>query len=396
MINRLIIFCVLWPAVAGCQTAWWRTPEPVDPVLSSQMSCHELVTHLNAQHQGLQGWQSSSTVMWVRLPNGVRQRLEGLVACQAPHYFRLTAENLIAEADLGSNASRCWMYIRPGDPAVLTWKHEDTTLLQQMPTGMPYIDPSWLMLVLGVTPLDPSNYTIAPGPAGTQQYWLTALEESPNGRPLRRVIKVDRIRGVVREHTVYDSERNPLVRAVLDQHRVHDGHHIPVKVKLEFPQMDSEISLSFRTIETNPYLSDDIWKVPANNMRVVDLGQMLRHRFPQLRGESGNSPGSDAAAKSTNVPQQIFGSSDGEPLDARDEQFYPPGKQNPFATPQQQTAFDPPETVFDGQPADTPIRRTAEPKWDTPISSTRVLPSSAEDVSSKPAKRSGWSRLWPF
>lgn len=387
MINRPTTFCLLLLVTTGCQPFWRQATAPVDPVLASDMTCSDVVAHLNAQHQGLNGWRSGSTVMWVRMPNGVPVRLEGLVACQAPQYFRLTAENLYAEADLGSNASRCWMYIRPGDPAVLTWKHQDTSLLQQLPTGMPYIDPTWLMLVLGVKPLDPADYSISPGPAGIQEFWLTAVEDSPTGRPLRRVIKVDRIRGVVREHTLYDNERNPLVRAVLNQHRIHDGHHIPTKVKLEFPQMDSEISLSFRTIETNPYLSDNLWKVPDRNMRVVDLGQMLRSKFPHLRNDT-NSAATARTTESNNAAGHPF-------ADPGDEAFYAPRKQNPFPAPEQQLAFDRSDSTVDGQSVSE--AETTEPDWDTPISATRTISPGGTERGQQPAvPRSPWPRLWPF
>lgn len=238
--------------------------------------CEALVQHLNSQHVGLEGWRSSSTVMWVKMPNMVPVRLEGVIACSAPQYFRLTASNLIADADLGSNASRCWMYVRPGDPAVLTWRHEDTQLLHRLPIGVPYIDPNWLMMILGVKPLDAADYEIGPDPGGSRELWLTAIESSPHGRPLRRVIKVDTMRGVTREHAVYDSNSHPIMRAHISRHRNHDGHQIPTEVKLEFPQVDTEMTLTFRSIETNPHLPDDLWKLPSHNLEVRDIGQFAR------------------------------------------------------------------------------------------------------------------------
>ncbi len=376
MINRagkfITMVAVLLPT--GCQSVWRQEAKYVDPVLPADMTCGELVHHLNGQHQGLESWRSTSTVMWVRLPNGVRQRLEGVIACRAPQYFRLTAENLIADADLGSNASRCWMYVRPGDPVVVTWRHEDTSLLQQMPTGMPYIDPNWLMLVLGVKPLDANDYEISTGPAGTHELWLTAIENSANGRPLRRVIKVDTVRGYIREHAVYDSEAHPIVRAQLSEHKQHNGHRIPTKVKLEFPQMDSEISLTFRTIETNPHLSDELWKLPERNMQVVDLGKVVRQKLmAEGHGRSGD-----------------------------DRTFQPPVAR--LKAPQ----FDePPRTAFDADaransfdgapfnPPETTAPTVAEPEWDLPSSGSGIKQIGyPEKEVTKP--KSGWRRFWPF
>ena len=84
---------------------------------------------------------------------------------------------------------------------------------------MPYIDPNWLMVVLGIKPLDAADYTVSAGPAGSHQVWLTAVEPGPHGRPLRRVIKVDTLQGMIQEHAVYDSAAHPIVKAILKDHR---------------------------------------------------------------------------------------------------------------------------------------------------------------------------------
>ena len=241
------------------------------------MTSVELVDFLNRQNRDLNGWRSTSTKMEVKFPNIPRQRLSGAIACQAPNYFRLTASNLIATADLGSNNQRCWVYSKPGEGAVMTWRHEDTPLLQQVPTGVPYIDPNWLMLVLGVSPLDANEYDIRPAEGG--QLWLTAVEDTASGRPIRRVIKVDRVRRVIREHAIYDSEANLLVSAILGNHRWSGDKLIPNSVTLSFPRMKSEIRLAFNDVETNPHLPDSLWHLPNHDLEVVDLGEVIRSRF---------------------------------------------------------------------------------------------------------------------
>lgn len=374
-VSYILLAVAFLTNAGGCQFTW-RNQEAryVDPVLRSDMNRQQLVGYLNGQTQGLEGWQCNSTVMSVRLPNGLRGRLEGVIACQSPRYFRLTAESFYADADLGSNASRCWMYVRPGDPAVLTWKHEDTALLQQMPTGMPYIDPNWLMLVLGIKPLNADDYELSGGPSGTQEYWLTAVENSPHGRPLRRVIKVDRVRGVVREHAVYDSEAHPIVRATLKQHRSCDGHVIPTNVKLEFPQMDSEITLTFRSIETNPHLPDELWHVPDRNIQVVDLGNVIRQR----------------------MGSQYYHDSDSAQITAES----PSARLQPPEFDATRTAFGSPDAMFDG--SDTPVPDFDEPgigpgvsppDWDQPISFSRNQDADTfpETTAPKPKRRSIWS-----
>lgn len=283
----------------------------IEPAMSMSIDRDTLVQQINQHSAGLNGWRSVSTKLTVRMPRMLPQRLTGSIACKSPNYFRLVANNVIAKADLGSNASKCWAYVQPGEAAVLTWNHEDTDLIQQLPLGVPYIDPNWLMLVLGITPLDASDYQLGPGPNGRSELWLTAMEQSPQGRMMKRVIKVDAVEGVVREHALYDDSNNAVVRAVLSSHRPHAGYLVPEQVRLIFPPMKTELTLSFNDVETNPALPDQLWHMPKNNVQVVDLGMLARqrliaegHRFP---------PPSESVAQQRNDFQQSGGFPDSSP-----------------------------------------------------------------------------------
>ncbi|MFY9252771.1 MAG: hypothetical protein WAO83_04925 [Fuerstiella sp.] len=362
MINVLKKSILLITALSsvGCTFPWLKQ-EPrstAPPALSMNITSNELVDHLNRKTQGLEGWRCTSTRMSVRLPNGLSQRLKGAIACQAPNYFRLTASNVIATADLGSNNSRCWVYVKPGESAVMTWKHEDTELLQQIPSGVPYIDPNWLMLVLGVTPLDPADYEIS-SPAGARELWLAAIEQGASGRPIRRVIKVDVMSGDIREHALYDSERNPLVRAQLSGYRWYNQKRIPQSVKLMFTQMDSEMTLTFDGIETNPHLPDELWRMPDHNLKVVDLGEVIRSRMLVDRMQAPDS----------------------------NSQFYQPPTarlQPPVFEQPTRSAFAPPsETAF----LDDSAEELEEPDWDNPISQSRTIEPPAEQRQMSPTPR---------
>jgi len=278
----------------GCQSSL-RRQEVVNrvPQMPIELSRDQIVAQLNDQNRGLNGWRSTSTQMHLKLPRMLDQDLSGYIACQAPNYFHLTAENLIAKADVGSNASGCWAYTSPGPKAVMTWNHEDTELVQTLPSEVPFIDPNWLMLVLGITPLDPHDYELSRDRQDASELWLTAIENSPSGRPLRRIIKVNAMAGVIQEHAIYDSEGRVTVQALLSRYQNHGGHKIPSRVKLAFPQQKKELTLTFRNVETNPTLPDQLWHPPE--MKTVDLGDVARHRMlvdsGQLNGR-GSRPGS--------------------------------------------------------------------------------------------------------
>ena len=151
--------------------------------------------------------------------------------------------------------------------------------------------------------------------------------------------------GDIREHALYDSERNPLVRAQLSGYRWYNQKRIPQSVKLMFTQMDSEMTLTFDGIETNPHLPDELWRMPDHNLKVVDLGEVIRSRMLVDRMQAPDS----------------------------NSQFYQPPTarlQPPVFEQPTRSAFAPPsETAF----LDDSAEELEEPDWDTPISQSRTI-----------------------
>lgn len=350
----------------GCQSSGPPKRNVVhrDPVIPLSIARADLVEHLNQQNQNLDGWRCMTTKLYAKLPGMPDQRLSGQIACQSPQYFRLKVDNFIGQADLGSNADHCWVYLKPGRSEVLKWKHEDTTLLQHSQAGIPSIDPNWLMLVLGITPLDANDYELSSPPSGKPELYLTAVEQGADGRALRRVIRVDALQGVIREHSIYDSDANLLVSAQLNGHRQRDGHLIPSHVKLAFPQTKTELSLSFQDVETNPHLPDQYWHMPDKNVKVVDIGDIVRQQVMAHHAPAQHSSGRISTPRVSLQP----------PV------FHQP----------QQSAFADSAQMLDGAPAsETEVK---EPDWDTPISFSKstAQPASFE---APPGKKKRW---WQF
>lgn len=274
-------------AAGGC--SWLPTKQKtryVTPKLSTSMTCSELVDHLNRQCHGLHAWRCMDTTLYVRMPNGIPARLSGHLACEAPSRFRLTASSLVANTDIGANAERCWFYSRPGAGQLLTWQHQDAELLQNVDLGVPRMEPAWLMEVLGVMPLNAADFAISTGPAGGQELWLTAVSDNPDGSSVRRVIKVDTVSGLIREHAIYDQDRTLLVRASVSGHKSVGGHLLPREVALDFPQMQTQLTLRFGPVETNCRLPENLWMMPVNReVEVVDLGNHIRAEL-RRRGQA--------------------------------------------------------------------------------------------------------------
>jgi len=309
ILSRTILLLILQATFVGCQTSGKATVvRHLDPMLSNTLSCEELVEYLNSQNKGLHGWRCMETQVHVSMPGlPLPQRLNGALSCSAPNSFRLTAQNLVGMADVGSNDELCWSYFKPGEHVVMTWRHEDSHLLEYVPGNFPRLDPEWLMVILGIQPLDAQDFQLQKPPAGSRELWLVSIEESASGQPLRRVIKVDTVRGFAREHSLIDHNGDHLLRAQLSNHRTCGGHVIPHTVKISFPPQKTELTLNFKGIEPNCQIADGLWTPPGGDrIAHVDLGDYVRRTHgnipakPKARGQSlANAPRNDTMLDGT-------------------------------------------------------------------------------------------------
>ena len=282
--SRTIVLLILQATLFGCVTSGKaKVVRSVEPALSNTMCCEELVDYLNSQNEGLHGWRCMETQVHVSMPGiPLPQNLKGSLSCSEPKNFRLTADNFVAMADFGSNDDVCWAYSKPGEPAVMTWDHEDSHLLEYVPGNFPRLDPEWLMVILGIQPLDASDFQIQKPPAGSRELWLVAIEESASWQPIRRVIKVDTVRGFAREHALIDHNGAYLLRAQLSNHRTYGGHVLPHTVKISFPPQKTELTLNFKTIEPNCRIADGLWTPPGGDrIAQINLGDYVR----QMHGD---------------------------------------------------------------------------------------------------------------
>lgn len=390
-----VMFIAACLAATGCQS-WGRrevvSHQPKEPPLPQSISRDELVAVLNRQNEDLNGWRSSSTKLLADLPGYPEFTLPAQIACKAPNYFRLSASNFAATADLGSNHSRCWAYIKPGEPAILTWKHEDTPLLQHASAGIPHIDPKWLMQVLGITPLNAEDFELQTASNGNLR--LVAVEGGSGGRSVTRVVEVDRVRRVAIEHAVLEcGNGRPIVVARLGNHRWKGNVLIPHVVKLIFPQMKAEMKLTFRDVETNPHLPDGLWHLPENDLPVVDLGDAIRRRFPEKTaavaqvGAAGSTaaiklqqPDFAAETQSAFVGNETFSGtnalSHNEPFAGRDF--------SDVSAAADETAFP----VFEGSRVTPEI---PEPDWSSGVS---PISHSQSSVPPRPPAKRKWYQGW--
>ena len=291
MTGLRLILAMLLLTLTGCQTGLFaRRPKPVTPVLSSEISRESLVDHLNQQTAGLVSWRSSETRVHVRMPGlPMPQRLSGTLACTAPSNFRLIASNMVAHADFGANDNLCWAYAKPGDPVVLTWAHEDSYLLSRLPGGIPHLDASWLLSILGVLPMNAEDYELTHESGNGTMVSLVDVDDTADGGRVRHVIRVDLVTGMVREHRLTDEAGIVLVRAQMKDHRRVAGSVIPHEIQIAFPATGAELTLNFARIETNCNIPETVWQPPGGRgIDRVDLRTILETvpRQPAYAGDA--------------------------------------------------------------------------------------------------------------
>lgn len=271
------LLCLL---LTGCNVLQWssRHARPAGPPLPMSMTREELIEHLNDQSGRLESWQSFGMKMSVRMPgHPLPLNLQGQIACKSPNHFNLRATHTLgAMLDLGANADSCWVLMNPSETGTISWRHEDSHLIRELDSNVPYIDPEWLMLVMGVKRLNPDDYRLGRSTDPRRpELWLTSDRVSAGTGIERYVIKVDRQRRVITEHVAYDHRGQKVATARLRNYRSFDGHLLPTTVDLSFGHTGASMSLNFRQIEANPEIDTALWVVPSDPFRMdVNLSEM--------------------------------------------------------------------------------------------------------------------------
>lgn len=207
----------------------------------------------------------------------------GTIIVEAPRNFRLRVSHPLGggdELDVGSNTSEFWIWQKAMNPPyLLTSHHEDMPLALQH-FKVPF-QPDWIMEVLGVIPIDGSQYQIHPS-SQRNVVELTTTAQSPGGEPMRKVIRVDTRKGYVTEHLLWDHAGRLVASAELDGHRIEAGSQIamPRKLRIQWPEADLDLRITLERVEVNPpHLPDLVWQVPQKpGFKQLDMGDFARRQ----------------------------------------------------------------------------------------------------------------------
>ncbi|MCC7425002.1 MAG: hypothetical protein IT428_32420 [Planctomycetaceae bacterium] len=251
---------VLWMAGAalvpsGCMNTLLGQRNQYGPPPTGA-SKSEIFKHLNGNISKIYAWRSTSITIHSRL---IPMRLSGQVAVESPRSFRMRVTSVAGdEADFGSNPERFWFWMRRNEPKhVYSCRHNDMGIAaQRLP--LPF-QPDWLIEVLGVIPLDESQFHVDNTDARTYTVTMSSEQLSPRGEPVKRLLLVDAQHGVVLGHSLFDARGQLIAKATLKNYRFHplggphNGVNFPHTIDLDWPQANMAMTLNVgRDVEINP------------------------------------------------------------------------------------------------------------------------------------------------
>lgn len=269
---------VLWMAAAsllpsGCNSLIGQRNQYGPPPAGASKS--EIFRHLNGNISKIYAWRSTSVTIQM---SGMPMRLSGQVAVESPRNFRMMVRSPIGnEADFGSNPERFWFWVRLSDQKhIFACRHNDMgRAARKLP--LPF-QPDWLIEVMGVIPLDESQFTVDNTDSRTYTVTMSSEQISPSGEPVKRLLLVDAQHGVVLGHSLFDARGQLIAKASLRNYRYHPQAKVNFAhtIDVDWPQAGMKLTLNIgRDVEINPSgLPEATFVQPQmNGYPELDLGQ---------------------------------------------------------------------------------------------------------------------------
>ncbi|MFM2095629.1 MAG: hypothetical protein RIS70_2753 [Planctomycetota bacterium] len=257
--------CRSWPFGRGPQ----MEKSPI--VFQAAPTLDDIVQAVNRNSEPIQQMQAETASISVPgLPS-----LRANLMLERPRNFRLRAQLLGPELDVGSNAELFWFWAKQNPrPAVYFARHDQfaqSQLRQQLP-----IDPVWMMEALGIVTLDESMRLEGPFPAGPERLEIRAYMPSPEGE-IAKVYYVHAKHGWILEQHHYGPQRQLLAIARGSRHQYFplEKVSLPLQVQLIVPAAELNMTLQVSNYTLNSSQGDpnQLWAPPQmNGYQWVDLG----------------------------------------------------------------------------------------------------------------------------
>ena len=312
---RLCLFllaCLGMLSSSGCVSmTLWRRRQPqlakADPPLPPNASAEEILARINENAysefspDGLKSYRCDDVSVRMQ---GVPAPMRASMVVEAPRNLRLRVAHPISggeAVDIGSNEEQFWMWAKDSKPAnVLVCSHDQIAVATQV-TSLPLpFRPDWLMEVLGVSPISGSNYEVRRAKPNSPIAELISVQRTPDQQPVRRIVKVNTMYGVVTEHRVESMDGKMIARALMSHHWRDPGTRLilPRQIAIDWPAADQTLALTLelKTVDFNPPAESlAMWQVPqVPGFPVFDLGayamEQLGHTEASLAAQRQQSP----------------------------------------------------------------------------------------------------------
>ncbi len=297
---------------SGCLSmTLWRHREPklskADPPLPLNATSEEILARINQNAysefspDGLKSYRCDDVSVRMQ---GVPAPMRASMMVEAPRNLRLRVANPLSggeAVDIGSNEEQFWMWAKDSQPAnVLVCSHDQIAIATQV-TSLPLpFRPDWLMEVLGVSPISGSKYEVRREKPKSPIVELVSVQRTPDQKPVRRIVKVNTLYGVVLEHRVESMEGQKIARATLSRHWRDPVSRLilPRQIAIDWPAADQHLALTLElnTVDFNPPSeSVAMWQVPhMADYPEFDLGEYalskLGHSETRTVSEGRSAP----------------------------------------------------------------------------------------------------------
>lgn len=266
------LFCLLL-AASGCRgLSWPRVPfqETAPVVFTGPPTASDIVRIVNSNSAPIRQLHADGATISVAGFPPLYTNLE----FERPRRFRMRAQGIGPELDLGSNDELFWFWVkRNAQPAVYFARHEQ---FAHSPTKQVIpIDPLWLPEAMGVVQLDPMIKYEGPFPAGPHRVQIRTRVATPQGDQTRAYVMHDQYGWLLEQH-VYDARGQLLAsaRASKHQHYKGEGVTLPQHVEIQVPSQQLNLTLNVSGYQINHMVGDatQLWTLPKfDGYPLVDL-----------------------------------------------------------------------------------------------------------------------------
>jgi hypothetical protein len=295
-----LLLALLLPTTGATCNPFRRGGETLAPAaFVAPPTLDDIIYAVNANTSRIQSLQSDS----VSLSAQGYPSLRATIAMQAPRCFRLRANFLGPELDVGSNNEDFWFWAKSNpEPVVYYARHdqlEDGSLRRLIP-----MEPSWLMEAFGLVYLEPGGQHQGPFPRSDGSVEVRT-QMGPSGQTTRMLI-IDGKYGWVTQQQMLDANGQVLAFAKASNHRQYQaaGVSLPHHIEITIPRAQLAMVLDVGQYTVNQLAGDpaQLWALPQlDGYELKNLAEMPPAPGPaprvpppesvsDLRAEAGYQP----------------------------------------------------------------------------------------------------------